>query len=116
MWLHGDLHPANILTVEGRVSAVIDFGDITSGDPACDLAIIWMLLPPAERALFWQTYASRASHPVDADLQARTRGWALMFTTVFLARSADNPVMLQIGHRTAHALATETEHPTGTTG
>jgi aminoglycoside phosphotransferase (APT) family kinase protein len=39
VWLHGDLHPANILVHEGRVSAVIDFGDITSGDPAGDLSV-----------------------------------------------------------------------------
>ena len=38
LWLHGDLHPSNMLTYHGRLSAVIDFGDITSGDPATDLA------------------------------------------------------------------------------
>ena len=26
-WVHGDLHPANILVNAGRISAVIDFGD-----------------------------------------------------------------------------------------
>jgi aminoglycoside phosphotransferase (APT) family kinase protein len=38
-WLHGDLHPHNLLTVDGGLSGVADFGDITSGDPATDLAI-----------------------------------------------------------------------------
>ena len=46
VWLHGDLHPAHILVHQGRVSGVIDFGDITSGDPASDLSVAWMLLPP----------------------------------------------------------------------
>ena len=46
VWLHGDLHPANILVSDGQVSGVIDFGDITAGDPADDLSVAWMLLPP----------------------------------------------------------------------
>ena len=45
VWVHGDLHPANILVHRGRISGVIDFGDITSGDPATDLSVAWMLLP-----------------------------------------------------------------------
>ena len=44
-WLHGDLHPANILVNDGQVSGVIDFDDITAADPACDLSVAWMLLP-----------------------------------------------------------------------
>lgn len=28
LWLHGDLHPANILTTNGTFSGVIDFGDL----------------------------------------------------------------------------------------
>ena len=46
VWLHGDLHPANVLVNDGQVSGVIDFGDITAGDPASDLSVAWMLLPP----------------------------------------------------------------------
>ena len=45
VWVHGDLHPANILVRRGRISGVIDFGDITAGDPATDLSVAWMLLP-----------------------------------------------------------------------
>jgi aminoglycoside phosphotransferase (APT) family kinase protein len=89
LWLHGDLHPGNVLVREARITAVIDFGDITSGDPATDLAIAWMLLPPPDQKVFWDAYAAGASHPVDADLTLRARGWALAFAAVFLARSAD---------------------------
>ena len=43
LWLHGDLHGSNLLTTtvgqSRRLSAVIDFGDITAGDPATDLAV-----------------------------------------------------------------------------
>ena len=37
VWLHGDLHPSNVLVDDGRVCGVIDFGDLTAGDPATDL-------------------------------------------------------------------------------
>ena len=104
VWLHGDLHPENILVAGGDVIAVIDFGDITSGDPATDLAVVWMLLPPADRAAFWDSYAAHAAHPVDDALKVRTRGWALAFATVFLAHSADNPVLSKIGLHTATAV------------
>jgi len=32
LWLHGDLHPGNVLVSDGCLSGVIDFGDLTSGD------------------------------------------------------------------------------------
>jgi aminoglycoside phosphotransferase (APT) family kinase protein len=50
-WLHGDLHPSNVLVKEGIISGIIDWGDITSGDCATDLASIWMLFtdPQAHR-------------------------------------------------------------------
>ncbi|WP_260477795.1 phosphotransferase [Nonomuraea sp. WAC 01424] len=45
LWLHGDLHPAKVLTADGTICGVIDFGDLCTGDPACDLAAAWTLLP-----------------------------------------------------------------------
>lgn len=51
-------HPANILVNDGQVSGVIDFGDITAGDPASDLSVAWMLLPTGYRASFWSAYAA----------------------------------------------------------
>ena len=66
VWLHGDLHPANILVRDGRVSGVIDFGDITAGDPATDLAVAWMLLPLEQHATFRAAYRSASAVPLDA--------------------------------------------------
>ncbi|MEI7770358.1 MAG: aminoglycoside phosphotransferase family protein, partial [Chloroflexales bacterium] len=42
-WIHGDLHPRNVLVEGDVVSGVIDWGDLTAGDRATDLAAIWML-------------------------------------------------------------------------
>jgi len=80
---------------------VIDFGDLTRGDPATDLAVAWMLLPAAERELFRQAYGR-----ADDDTWARARGWALSLALVFLTFSADNPMMAAIGQRTLSELLT----------
>jgi aminoglycoside phosphotransferase (APT) family kinase protein len=94
-WVHGDLHPANILVNAGRINAVIDFGDLTSGDPATDLSVAWMVLPAKEREIFRHAYGQ-----ADDDTWARARGWALSLALVFMAFSADNPLMAGIGQRT----------------
>jgi aminoglycoside phosphotransferase (APT) family kinase protein len=98
VWLHGDLHPANILVDRGRIEAVIDFGDITSGDPATDLAVAWMLLPAAQREEFRREYGR-----ADDATWARARGWAVALALVFLTHSADNPLMAAIGRRALDA-------------
>jgi aminoglycoside phosphotransferase (APT) family kinase protein len=120
VWLHGDLHPANILVNDGQVSGVIDFGDITAGDPASDLSVAWMLLPLECHAIFWSAYQTasgptggRASGPAGDALRTRARGWALNFAVVFLAHSEDNPVLRQVGRRT---LGTVLENRLGPAG
>jgi aminoglycoside phosphotransferase (APT) family kinase protein len=104
VWLHGDLHPANILVHRGSISAVIDFGDITSGDPAGDLSVAWMLLPAECHDAFRDAYGAAGQHPAGAELWARARGWALALSLVFLANSADNPMIAGIGQRTLSAV------------
>jgi aminoglycoside phosphotransferase (APT) family kinase protein len=104
VWLHGDLHPANLLVRDSRIVAVVDFGDLTTGDPATDLAVAWMVLPRQDRPTFWRAYSAAADHPVDAELRQRSRGWAIALAAVFLAHSADNPKMWRIGQRTAAAV------------
>jgi aminoglycoside phosphotransferase (APT) family kinase protein len=104
VWLHGDLHPANILVHRGRISGVIDFGDITSGDPATDLSVAWMLLPAGCHGAFRAAYHAASGHPDSDDTWARARGWALALSLAMLAHSADNPLMARIGHRTIGAV------------
>jgi aminoglycoside phosphotransferase (APT) family kinase protein len=104
VWLHGDLHPANILVHRGRVSGVIDFGDITAGDPAADLSVAWMLLPADCRSAFRDAYRADGGHAGSDDTWARARGWALALSLAFLAHSADNPLIAAIGRRTIGAV------------
>ncbi|QKV71878.1 aminoglycoside phosphotransferase family protein [Streptomyces harbinensis] len=74
LWLHADLHPANILTSDGTFCGVIDFGTLCAGDPACDLAAAWNLLPDGTADDFHAAY-----HPTpDAATLRRARGWALI--------------------------------------
>jgi aminoglycoside phosphotransferase (APT) family kinase protein len=103
VWLHGDLHPLNILVNDGQVSGVIDFGDITSGDPASDLSVAWMLLTLDFHASFWSAYQAAGGAGGDA-LRARARGWALNLAIVFLAYSEDNPVLQEVGRSTLSAV------------
>ena len=74
LWLHADLHPANVLTSDGNFCGVVDFGDMRAGDPACDLAACWMLLPDGVIGRFHRSYSPAAD---DATLR-RARGWALV--------------------------------------
>ena len=105
VWLHGDLHPANILVRDGRVTGIIDFGDITAGDPAVDLSVAWMLLPASLAAAFRDAYqAYRGAAAADAALWRRARGWALNHALACLANSADNPLINGIGARTLRAV------------
>ncbi|MZD06474.1 phosphotransferase [Streptomyces sp. SID5785] len=71
VWFHGDFHTGNLLTRDGRVSAVIDFGGLGHGDPAVDLMMAFTLLSAPARAVF------RAALDVDDATWLRGRGWAL---------------------------------------
>ncbi|MFC5150457.1 aminoglycoside phosphotransferase family protein [Streptomyces amakusaensis] len=74
VWLHGDLHPANVLTGDGTLRGVIDFGDLCAGDPACDLAAAWSLLPDGAADRFFEVYEPAA----DDATARRARGWAVL--------------------------------------
>lgn len=72
-WLHGDLHPANVIMQEGTLSGVIDFGEMCAGDPATDLSAAWILLPAGTASRFFGTYED-----ADEATIARARGWAVL--------------------------------------
>jgi aminoglycoside phosphotransferase (APT) family kinase protein len=104
VWLHGDPHPANILVRDGRVCGVLDFGDITAGDPATDLSLAWMLLPASCHGVFREAYASAGHGSISDDTWVRGRGWALNLAVVFLAWSADNARLHAVGERALAAV------------
>jgi aminoglycoside phosphotransferase (APT) family kinase protein len=78
VWLHGDLQSGNLLARDGRLCAVIDFGTLAVGDPACDMMVAWTLFDRESRAAFREAVA------VDAATWARGRGWALSFGVIAL--------------------------------
>ncbi|PWY54625.1 aminoglycoside phosphotransferase [Legionella qingyii] len=71
VWVHGDIAVGNLLIQGGRLCAVIDFGQLAIGDPACDLVIAWTFLKAQSREVF------RRILQLDNATWARARGWAL---------------------------------------
>lgn len=97
VWVHGDLLPGNLLVVDGRLSAVIDFGGLNVGDPACDLQPAWNVFAGDSRQRF------RAELAVDDASWLRGRGWALSQAVVALPYYWDtNPGMVR---QALHAVA-----------
>ncbi|MBG6224066.1 aminoglycoside phosphotransferase (APT) family kinase protein [Arthrobacter sp. CAN_A2] len=96
LWLHGDLHPANVvLAPDGTLAGVVDFGDLCSGDPATDLAAAWLHFDAAGRSAFRaETHRLR---PVDAATWERARGWALSMGSALAMTSDDSPAFLGLG-------------------
>lgn len=79
VWVHGDISRGNLLVQNGRLSAVIDFGQLAVGDPACDLAIAWILFKGASRTVFCRTL------PLDEDTWVRGKAWALWKAVIVAA-------------------------------
>jgi aminoglycoside phosphotransferase (APT) family kinase protein len=91
VWIHGDLLSGNVLVDgRGRLSAVIDFGCMAVGDPACDVMAAWTLFEAEGREAF------RSAIEVDDDSWARGRGWALSFALIALPYYVHtNPVFVR---------------------
>lgn len=99
VWLHGDPHPANLLVDDaGRLAGVIDFGDLTAGDPATDLAGGWLVFDAVGREAFRAELSRR--HAVDDATWQRARGWALNIGTALAVSSDDNPAMAALAAHT----------------
>ena len=70
-WYHGDLAAENLLVRDGALTAVLDFGGLSVGDPTVDLVVAWEVLdPPARDPL-------RRQVGVDDATWLRGRAWAL---------------------------------------
>lgn len=92
VWLHADLHPFNVISREGQFGGIIDWSDISGGDPAVDLGFLQLLLPAAALPAAYDSYGG-----VDEATVARARGIALV-KAVGLA-TVDKPTVADIGWR-----------------
>jgi len=95
VWIHGDLDSRNLLVDEGRLTAVIDWGGLGVGDPACDVMVAWKVLSADTRDIF------RTVLSVDEATWARARGWALSQALGALSYYTleTNPVLVTEGRR-----------------
>ena len=95
-WLHGDLHPRNVLVQAGVISGVVDWGDITSGDCATDLASLWMLFAdPEARKNALESYGVISEPTIQ-----RAKAWAVLFGVILLETGLnDNPRNAVLGEK-----------------
>lgn len=83
VWIHGDFDSGNMLMEGGKLSAIIDFGGVAVGDPACDLVIAWTFLKDNARNIFMREM------DLDEDTWLRARAWALWKATYELCQIKD---------------------------
>lgn len=93
VWIHGDLHPGNLVARGTHLVAMIDFGDVTGGDPAYDLAIAWLAFDEQGRSEFIAATQSR----YDDATWTRARAWAVAVALLLLFHSDDNPEYAALG-------------------
>ena len=110
--LQGDPHARNILTHDGHLAAVIDWGDVTIGDAAGDLGSLWMLVhDDHDRAEALTLYQQEASHgdvlpERFGSLVSRARAWALHYGVILRQTGlADEPLHADMGRQTLANLA-----------
>ena len=101
VWVHGDIAPGNLLVRDGRLTAVIDFGLMSVGDPACDYAIAWTFLDSLEREAF------RSAAGADDETWSRARGWALWKSAMVCAGRSGGVQDHPVPERTLAALLDE---------
>ncbi|HHT0593512.1 TPA: phosphotransferase [Legionella anisa] len=90
VWIHGDIAAGNLLVKEGRFCAVIDFGQLAIGDPACDLVIAWTFFKEESRNTFRKVFQ------LDKATWARARGWALWKALIVCAKlTGTNPLDIE---------------------
>jgi aminoglycoside phosphotransferase (APT) family kinase protein len=105
VWHHGDLDVRNWLVRDGRISGVIDWGEMGVGDPACDVMVAWKLHSRAARDAF------RAALPTDDATWKRARGWVLSQAVAALAyyTPENNPALYHEAERWLELVMSERE-------
>jgi aminoglycoside phosphotransferase (APT) family kinase protein len=99
VWIHGDIHAANIILKNGNIAGIIDFGLMGVGDPACDLAPVWSFLPTHARDRF------REAVDVDESTWQRGKGWGLYIGVIALSYYRErNPTLSSIAEKAIRAV------------
>lgn len=95
VWHHGDIDARNWLVRNGRICAVIDWGSMGVGDPACDVMVAWKLHSAEARDAF------REALPTDDATWERARGWVLSQAVSALAyyTAENNPALYHEAQR-----------------
>lgn len=92
-WLHGDVHPGNVLVQNGRLTGVIDWGLCGVGDGACDLLTAWAMFDRAPREVFRSALGAS-----DAEW-LRGAGWALSMAVIYLPYAYENELRSDMSER-----------------
>lgn len=93
VWLHGDVHPGNVLVTDGRLSGVIDWGLCGVGDGACDLLSAWTMFDEPARKVFRASLGA-----TDADW-LRGAGWALSMAVIYLPYAYENALRCDMSEK-----------------
>ena len=93
VWLHGDIHPGNVLVTDGRLSGVIDWGLCGVGDGACDLLSAWTMFDEPARGVFRASLGAN-----DADW-LRGAGWALSMAVIYLPYAYENALRCDMSEK-----------------
>ena len=105
-WVHGDLHPHNLIAAPtGRLAGVVDWGDLTAGDPACDLATAWLTFDASGRRVFTER-VDQAGY-VDGATWERAKAWALYLALALATENDDRPALRETGYHGLAELAGE---------
>jgi aminoglycoside phosphotransferase (APT) family kinase protein len=98
VWVHGDMAAGNLLTREDRLGAVIDFGCMAVGDPACDLTVAWTTFDARSREVF------RHHVGQDPETWRRARGWAVWKAAITLKSAPEDSAKHQGAQRAIREL------------
>jgi aminoglycoside phosphotransferase (APT) family kinase protein len=103
LWLHGDPHPLNVLVAGDRLAGLIDFGDVTAGDPASDLATAWLTFDAVGRGVF--VAAVGAAGVVDPATWVRSGAWAAAIAAALLSDHGPGDPLFEVARHTSVQLA-----------
>ena len=93
-WIHGDFEKDNLLVKNGKLCAVIDFGNMAVGDPACDYVMAWTYFDKPSRKVFLENLN------LDSKTIYRAKAWALWKSLITL----NNPKRREIALYTLNEL------------